>query len=52
MDMLSEDGQHDFVVQAVKTVSNIALDEPLCTYPLVVHLRQGRVTSPSWTEPM
>ncbi len=37
---------------AVETVSNIALYEPLCTYPLVVHLRQGRVTSPPWTELM
>jgi hypothetical protein len=44
--MLSQDRQHDLMIQAVKTVSNIALYEPLCTYPLVVHLRQGSVTSP------
>jgi site-specific DNA recombinase len=50
MNMLTEDFKEQFMIELIKTVRDVSLNEPHCSFPILVDFSECRVTSSLWTK--
>src|SRR6185503_19660891 len=48
VNLLGKNPMHDRMVEPVKTLGDVSLDEPYCAGPAALDFLQRRVTSPTW----